>query len=66
LTPSTAGFSPEVIAIIIRKDEVELVEAALSERAETLLNRSRDIAALIVFTALLFKGSAKEDITEQD
>jgi hypothetical protein len=23
-------------------------------------------AALIVFTALLFKGSAKEDITEQD
>jgi hypothetical protein len=57
---------PEVIAVIIGKDEAELVGAASSARAEILLNRSREIAALSVFTALLFKGLAKAEITEQD
>jgi hypothetical protein len=57
---------PEVIAVIIGKDEAELVGAASSARAEILLNRSRDSATLSVFTALLFKGLATEDFTEQD
>jgi hypothetical protein len=57
---------PEVIAVIIGKIDAELVGAALSARAEILLNRSRDSAALSVFTALLFKGLATEDFTEQD
>jgi hypothetical protein len=55
LTPSTAGFSPEVIALIIGSDEAEPVDAMSSAKAETLLNRSRDMAALIVFMALLFE-----------
>jgi hypothetical protein len=57
---------PEVIAVIIGKDDAELVDAASSARAEILLNRSREMAALSIFTALLFKGLAKENITEQE
>jgi hypothetical protein len=64
LTPSTAGFSPEVIAVIIGNDEAELVDAVLSARAETLLIRSRDMAALSVFMALLFEWSKEAEPNE--
>jgi hypothetical protein len=64
LTPSTAGFSPEVIAVIIGKDEAGPVDAVSSAIAETLLNRSRDMAALSVFIALFFESSAKIEITD--
>jgi hypothetical protein len=57
---------PDVIVAIIGKDDVELVGAALSARAETLLIRSRDRAALIVFIGLISWRLVSAEITEQD
>jgi hypothetical protein len=65
LTPSTAGFVPEVIAVIIGKDEASLGGAVSAAIAETLLNRSRDMAALIVFMALLFECHSRAEINQQ-
>jgi hypothetical protein len=64
-TPSTAGFVPEVIAVIIGKDDVGLVDDASSARAETLLNRSRDMTVLSVFISLLSSLLVEAEITER-
>ena len=55
---------PDVITVISGSDEAELAGAVSSAIAETLLNRSRDMAALIVFMALLSEYSSKAEITE--
>jgi len=64
-TPSTAGFVPDVIAVIIGKDDAELESALSSAIAETLLNRSRHMAAFRVFKALLVECISKAEITER-
>jgi hypothetical protein len=54
----------DVIEVIIGNDDVDPVDAVSSAVAETLLKRSRDMAALIVFMALLFECSKEAQPNE--